>query len=147
MSSIVAQNEWSCALACVISLANDHGIQATQQQVALTFSSSFPEWASRSGLLTRIEILRLCELLGLPLGYVLVTSDLSEFLAAFSKRYSRWVGAFVLVHHPTHHCLRLFSVSGEAGELLDPGQHSSSRGVVRWSELEQRHPEFILICQ
>jgi hypothetical protein len=146
MSTVVAQNEWSCALACIVSLASDHGIQVTQQEVTTKFAASFPEWRTRAGLLSRMDVLRLVELLGLPVGYVLVTPDLQEFLSVFSKRHNNWVGGFAFLHHPTHHCLRICGVSGDVGDLLDPAQQSPSRAQVRWSDLAARKPEFILIC-
>jgi hypothetical protein len=111
------------------------------------FISSFPEWHTRAGLLSRMDILRLVELLGLPVEYVLVTPDSQEFLTAFSNRHASWVGGFVVLHHPTHHCLRICGVSGDAGDLLDPAQQTPSHRLVRWDDLKPHNPEFILICR
>jgi hypothetical protein len=149
MKPLAAITEWSCALACVTSFANAYGITGDQNTIISKFSSHFPEWHFRKGLLTRMEILRLLELLGFHFGYVLLTTDKDEFLAAFSKHYSAQtlVGSFAIVHNPTNHCLGIVDINGDNLGLMEPHQTTPHIFRLTWDALQERNPELLLLAR
>src|SRR5260221_11232016 len=102
-------NEWSCALACVTSFLNTNSISVSQNEIIERFSSHFPKWKHRPGLLTQAELLVLLELFEITPGYILITSDREDFLKAFEKLYKerRYAGGFCFTHNPTNHCRKI----------------------------------------
>lgn len=52
MTLISAFNEWSCVPACLESIANDSGIEITQEEMINKFKGNFPEWQKMPGAIT-----------------------------------------------------------------------------------------------
>jgi ABC-type bacteriocin/lantibiotic exporter with double-glycine peptidase domain len=47
MALLAAQNQWSCALACIVSFANDHGIKITQEEASKIYFRFFEGKSNR----------------------------------------------------------------------------------------------------
>jgi ABC-type bacteriocin/lantibiotic exporter with double-glycine peptidase domain len=137
------QNDWSCALACIVSLANDHGLNITQQSLTSQFIGHFPEWQRRPGVLSRMEVLRLLELLDFPTQFVLITRDRQEFLVAFHQHHATLSGCFVILHHPTHHALRVLSLNATDVQTMDPTVNAPAPVWVPWASFDNRDPEYV----
>jgi ABC-type bacteriocin/lantibiotic exporter with double-glycine peptidase domain len=143
---VKAMNEWSCALACVTSLLNHIGDPVRQEEIVERFSSHFPEWNSRKGLLTQTGMVALLELFDIRIGYLLLTEDKEEFLKAFERmsNRNRYLASFLLTTLPTAHCRRFTGFNAALVELMDPADGEIKR--LPWDEIKEQRPKFLLIC-
>jgi hypothetical protein len=144
---VKAMNEWSCALACVTSFLNHTGDPIQQQDIVGRFSSHFPEWHFRQGLLTQAGVLTLFELFDIYVAYILLTDDKKEFLDAFGKfaPQQRYLASFLFTTDPTAHCRRFTALDRAFAEVMDPADGDLKR--LTWEDIKAGIPKFLLVCR
>lgn len=150
MIPISAINEWSCALACIEATLQKHGLSVTQSEIIKAHIDLFPTWkAGQEGLLGKVEMLYLLEVMGFNFGYILNTDDKDEFLAGFTKYIGlgRYWASFLIFHHPTNHCNAIVSLNAQSLTLMNPDQANPAIYRMTFADAHAtRRPEYILLA-
>jgi len=145
-----AQNEFSCALACIVSALNDFGDTKTQEEISKQYFRFFPEWKQQEGVLSKTGILRLLEEIKIKLTSFYLTNDLKDFLDLFSKndKAGKKVSlCLILLHGNSHHCLRILQkgMDGNGAFVFDPDRLGPKEEFRTWESMKNRSPEYLLI--
>lgn len=132
-----AINQHSCALACIVSLARDRGVAATQNDLIAQYSPQIPKWQASPGLLNLTEMIGFLRVL-MNAKACVVTDDKTECLRLLQEADA--IGGFVITKKyweengnlaDYNHCKRIIGFSGDGLLLMNPKQHGLA-DTVGW---------------
>jgi len=149
MTATKAINQWSCALACLESTLNKHGNPITQNNIIKAYRPFFHAWQNnQEGLLSRIEIVYLLELLGYHFSDIIYTNDKGLFISVFTThiKSGRYWASFLVLHQPTNHCNAIVGMCGEELTVMEPDQNTPKIDKMTFAEAQKRDAEYILLC-
>lgn len=145
MSLVNAINEWSCVLACIVSICDDKGIHVTQDSIIKDYKKDFPHWNTHPGVLNDGDIIKLTEKLNLTSpNKSRIEKKASEdyFKEKFSENDT--VGILIGTHKfydsskkliENHHCLRLIRIVDDDFFIMNPSiQYPEEK--YRWEEIK-----------
>ncbi len=146
MSLVNAINQWSCVLACIVSICNDKGIQVTQESIINNYKKDFPHWNTQPGLLNDQDTLKLVGRLNLASPN---KSKIEEMASEdyFRKQLSEndTVGILIGTHKfygpsekiiDCRHCLRLLKIVDDNFYLMNPSILPIKEEEYKWEDIK-----------
>jgi hypothetical protein len=145
MSLVNAINQWSCALACIVSICDDKGIKVTQDSIIKDYKKDFPQWDTQPGVLNDEDLIKLADKLNLT------SPNKSRIEKNFSEDYFRekyseddTVGILIGTHKfydsskkliENQHCLRLIRIVNDDFYLMNPSIQPPEE-KYKWKEIK-----------
>jgi hypothetical protein len=132
-----AINQYSCALACLVSLARDNGVVTTQATLIKTYAPQITKWAKEPGLLNVVELFGFLRVLLNTKRHII--TDEKDVIIDLLKQPDT-IGGFVITKKywdengnlaDYNHCKRITGFCGDGLELMNPKQGDLA-DIVAW---------------
>jgi hypothetical protein len=146
-----ARNEYSCALACVVSLSRAIGRPVTQTETIAALTEKIPSWRERPGALSLEMMINL--MMGtLETTAHIITVDPKTVLRYWNKP-ERLGGVVVSGRQPVktgtdlrqNHAWRLMNCDEQQLVLMNPKTSGATIETVRWDFLTAWKGYFVLL--